>query len=158
MSGDVQALLQDVKRLREAAGSTSVPWRVPILEACALIVETRQEASAMEVVRQLQAFGGEGWIETTDQVLVVARGAAPALDAGTLVLDAEVADGARSLHVRHDNGHWQLAWIEETAGATHLVRTQVMLGVLPGAARLRYRVYEKADGAGAMARLTGMES
>lgn len=157
MSGDVQALLQDVERLREAAGATGASWRAPSLEACTLIVEARREVSATEVVRQLQAFGGEGWVETTDQVLAVARGAAPVLDAGTLVLDAELADGVRSLHVRHDNGCWRLAWIEEAAGATHLVRTQVVLGVLPSAARLRYRVYETADGAGAMARLAGME-
>ncbi|WP_119156872.1 hypothetical protein [Caldimonas tepidiphila] len=153
----VPTLLEDLQRLQQAVERAQGPWLAPRVEACTLKTETGWASSAAEVMQRLRSFGGEGWIETTAGLVLVTRG--EAAEPAAPVLDAELADGARSLHVRQVNARWRLTWFEETEGATHLARTHTLLGTEPAAARLRYRVYRPADAQAAptpLARLAGL--
>lgn len=157
---EVLTLLQDVQRLRQGVQRAGSPWLAPQVQACTLKVEAGWAATPAELLQRLRAFGGEGWLETTDTLLVVPRGADIAPVAP--VLNAELADGPRSLHVRQVNARWRLTWFEETEGHTHLAQTHTLLGTEPAAARLHYRVYLPAqEAAGAtpapLARLSGLE-
>lgn len=68
-----------------------------------------------EVKSRMAAFGGDGWVCLTDEVL--RYDGAPI--AGT-VLNAELSDGEGvSLHVRQHRGGWQVTTLSEEAGGEH---------------------------------------
>ena len=150
----VQQLLADYdafRKLYESAREASperfpsLPW--PDLEPVSVAVERRMVTSLDEFEAAIRNWvaKGEGWLRRRSALVATGNGReevirGDAADPGP-VLYGELADGNRSLEIRHLRGdHWRIETTEEGAGGGDavLARTVRHFGWNGG---LRYRVY-----------------
>lgn len=136
-------LLQDLAALERQVKGTA--WQVPRLQACRMALHTERVNDAAAVARALKDFDPQagGWVETSDRA-VHWRSGQP-WPAGA-VLNAELAAGARSLHVREADDSWLCTSFDEAPpkGCAGVLEGWVverrLLGQVDPARYWRYRV------------------
>ena len=129
------------------------PWKVPGLSRCGLETSVKKLTTREDVWKELQEFlarpGSKGWIETTDALLSL-----PGVDNPDMLawpLNAELAAGATSLHVRQIDGAWLATSLTEMSkGRTHWATDRQHLAADPALGQLLYRVYMLMDDDGAL--------
>lgn len=80
------------------------------------------EGAAWQALADAVAAGAAGWCQTTDKVYRITPKMSLASLRAHHLLDAEVAHGAKSLHVRHLGPNWQVTWLTEAPGDAYLVQ------------------------------------
>lgn len=111
---------------------------------CSLTIEGPREALSVETAWALLPASGEGWVCLTDGV----RRFEPGWRNGVL-LDAEVADGASTVVLRHQDGVWRAWTWHERPGTTHRAVRRVFLSSAPSdggqVPRMEYATYWKQE-------------
>lgn len=149
---DMTTSLDNDLRALSAALDPAGPWRVPEIRPCRVTVQSSAMARADDVVSHLrsQLEQAAGWIETTECAVPWRHG--DPWPPGVL-LNAELADGTRSMQVREMNGAWTVTRIEEHArddavqGALPVWAVRrVQLNVDPDGPPWHHRLYLREDG------------
>lgn len=142
MSAYADALLEDLGK-KAPQGD---PCGIEVTSTAAGSPDEAWGALRGEVVR-----GAKGWCVTTDRVWRVETVAGvDEAKAGGVLLDAEVAQGSLSVHIRHLGGAWQVTTLAETErGPKHWVQQIERRGIDPDDPRaantLIYRAYWRID-------------
>jgi hypothetical protein len=119
---------------------SAVCGELPRLKPARIVATDTGYTDAADVLSAFLAFGGEGWLCTTDSKAIY-RLPSDTPSGEEYPLHGELAKGGTSLHLRQDGaGGWTLTRLEETADEHTLCFESTLLAYDPGVGYLRYQV------------------